>query len=121
MSYFIGKSHFEKSSTQNYLVFQPLFRYFKLNAKTATISSWKFKGLSAETIAPSSTSNIGPIFDFYGGGGKLRVKYIGGYLKQPKVSYNHKTIVHIYIVYELGASSSHNNDPTLKVYLAQLL
>ena len=44
----------------------------------------------------------------------MRVKFIGGYLKQPKVSYTHKTIVNIYIVYELGASSSNNNDPTLK-------
>ena len=30
-SYFIGKSHFEEDGTQNYLVFQPIFRYFKIN------------------------------------------------------------------------------------------
>ena len=113
LSYFIGKSHFEEDGTQNYLVFPPLFRYFKWNVKAATISSWKSKGLSSETIELPSTSNIGPIFDFCGGA-KLRVKFIGGYLKQPKVSYTHKTIVNIYIVYELGASSSHNNDPTRK-------
>ena len=28
-SYFIGKSHFEEDGTQNYLVFQPINRYFK--------------------------------------------------------------------------------------------
>ena len=28
-SYFIGKSHFEEDGTQNYLVFQPIYRYFK--------------------------------------------------------------------------------------------
>ena len=28
-SYFIGKSHFEEDGTQNYLVFQPLYWYFK--------------------------------------------------------------------------------------------
>ena len=28
-AYFIGKSHFEENSTQNYLVFQPTYRYFK--------------------------------------------------------------------------------------------
>ena len=120
LSYFIGKSHFLEDGTQNYLVFQPIFRYFKLNVKTATISSWKSKGLSAETIEPTSTSNIGPIVDFYGGG-KLRVKFIAGYLKQPKFSYTHKIIVNIYIVYELGASSSHNNDPTLKYCLFGLV
>ena len=66
LSYFIGKSHFEEDGTQNYLVFQPLSRYFKLNVKTATISSWKSKGLSAEIIEPPSTSNNGQIVDFYG-------------------------------------------------------
>ena len=30
------------------------------------------------------------------------------------MSYTHGKIVNISIVYELGASSSHNNDPTLK-------
>ena len=55
---FIGKSHFEEDSRQHYLVFQPLIRYFELNASTGRISSWKSKGLSDETIEPPSTSNI---------------------------------------------------------------
>ena len=42
LSYFIGKSHFE-DSTQNYLVFQPIKRYFKVIANTLYISSWKSK------------------------------------------------------------------------------
>ena len=29
LSYFIGKSHFEEDGTQNYLVFQPIYRYLK--------------------------------------------------------------------------------------------
>ena len=29
-SYFRGKSHFEEDGTQNYLVFQPINRYFKI-------------------------------------------------------------------------------------------
>ena len=38
--YFIGKSHFAEDETQNYVAFQLLFRYFKLNVKNAgTISS----------------------------------------------------------------------------------
>ena len=36
-SYFIGKSHF--GGTQNYLVFQPLNKYFKLNGNTDYILS----------------------------------------------------------------------------------
>ena len=27
--YFIGKVHFEKDGRQNYLVFQPMYKYFK--------------------------------------------------------------------------------------------
>ena len=46
-------------------------------------------------------------------GTKASVKFNGSCLKQ-KISYTHGKVVNIYIVYELGASSSHNNDPTLK-------
>ena len=49
-SYFIGKSHFEEDGTQNYLVFQPLNKYFKVITNTGYISSWKSRGLSAESI-----------------------------------------------------------------------
>ena len=41
-------------------------------------------------------------------------KFTGSCLKQSKVSYNHGKVLNIYIVYELGASSSHITDPTLK-------
>ena len=37
-SYFRGKSHFEEDGTQNYLVFQPINRYFKVIANTQYIS-----------------------------------------------------------------------------------
>ena len=33
-SYFIGKSHFDEDSAQNYLVFQPMIRYFKLTTNS---------------------------------------------------------------------------------------
>ena len=48
-------------------------------------------------------------------GTKTRVKFTGSCLQQPTVSYTHGTIVNI--VYELGASSSHSDDPTLKNFL----
>ena len=83
-------------------------------ADTDYVSSWKSKGLSAETIKPPTTSDniLTPAVSYYGT--KTRVKFIGSCLKQPKISYTHGKVVNIYIVYELGASSSHNNDPTLK-------
>ena len=47
-------------------------------------------------------------------GDKIRLKFSGSCLKQPKLQYTHGTTVNIYIVYELGASGSNDNDPTLK-------
>ena len=81
---------------------------------TNYISSWKSKGLSDESIKPPTTSDnsVTPELNYYGT--KTRVKFTRSCLKQSKVSYTHSTIVNIYIVYELGASSSNDNDPTLK-------
>ena len=39
-SYFIAKSHFEEDDVQNYLVFEPLKKYFKVIASTNYVSSW---------------------------------------------------------------------------------
>ena len=60
MGYFGGKSHFEEDGTQNYLVFQPLFTYFKVNSIINIIDyvlSWESKGLSGESIKAISTSD----------------------------------------------------------------
>ena len=67
-SYFIGKSHFEEDGVQNYLVFQPIIRYFKIIANTKYISSWQSKGLSDETIKPPATSDnsLNPKVNYYG-------------------------------------------------------
>ena len=115
--YFIGKSHFEEDGTQNYLVFQPINRYFKVIANTKYISSWKSKGLSDETIKPPATSDntLTPLIDYCGN--KVNVKFNGTILRQPEMSYTHGTTVNIYIVYELGTFSSHTDDPTLQNYL----
>ena len=66
-SYFIGKSHFE-DGTQNYLVLQPINRYFKVIANTDYVSSWKSKGLSAESIKPPTTpdNSLTPALSYYG-------------------------------------------------------
>ena len=79
------------------------------------MSSWKSKGLSDETIKPYATSDnsLTPLIDYYGS--KVRVKFNKGCLKQSNnLTYDYGSRVNIYIVYELGASSSNNSDPTLK-------
>ena len=112
LGYFIGKNHFEENGTQNYLVFQPINKYFKVIGNPFSISSWKSKGLSDETINPPTTS-LSPLIDYFGN--KIRLKFGGSCSKQSnKLTYTHRKIVNIYTVYKLGASTSHNNDPTLK-------
>ena len=79
---------------------------------TLSILSWQSKGLFTESIDPTTTS-FSPSINYVGN--KIRVKFNGSCLKQSnKLTYTHRKVVNIYIVYELGASSSHNNDPTLK-------
>ena len=52
-SYFRGRSHFQEDDIQNYLVFQPMYRYFKRVGNSDHILSWKSTGLSDETIKTS--------------------------------------------------------------------
>ena len=91
-----------------------MYRYFKMITNTDYISSWKSKGLSAKSIKPPATSDnsLTPALNYYGT--KTRVKLTRSRLKQSKISYTQVKVVNIYIVYELGASSSHINNPTLK-------
>ena len=102
LSHFKGKSHFEENVAQNYLVFQPMYKYFKTINSTDNISEWKSKGLSYESIKTPSASNnfLNPLLDNVST--KIRVKFSGSCLKQDKATYNHRTIVNIYIVYEIS-------------------
>ena len=89
LSYFIGKSHFEEGGTQNYLVFQPPNKYFKLIANTSSILLWQSKGLSNENTDPPTTTSCSPSINYVGN--KIRVKFTGRCLKQSnKLTYTHK-------------------------------
>ena len=61
------------------------------------VLSWKSKGLSAESIKPPDNS-LTPALSYYDHF-KVRVKFTGSCLKQPKISYTHEKVVNIYIVY----------------------
>ena len=92
-------------------------KYFKLNTivgVTDRVLSWQSKVIFNESIKPPTSSNysLNPRLSYYGT--KIRVQFTGSCLKQPKFTFTHKKVVNIYIVYELGASSSHTNDPTTK-------
>ena len=103
---FRGKSHFEEDGTQNYLVFQPMYSYFKRISNTDYISQWKSKGLSDEIIKPPTTSDnsLAPALNY--NGNKTRIKFTGSCLKQAKIIlFNHKKMVNIYMAYEISVST----------------
>ena len=92
-------------------------KYFKLNSVVNVIDrvlSWQSKGISNESIKPPTTSDnsLNPKLSYYGT--KTRVQFTRSCLKQPNFTFTHKKVVNIHIAYELGASSSHISDPTLK-------
>ena len=124
-SYFNGKSYFEEDGAQNYLIFQPIYRYLKTFSITNSpiyVSEWKSKGLSIKSFKAISTSDnsLNPTLNHYSA--KIRVKFAGDCLKQQKITCKHGKVANIYIVYSLGVSSSNYSDPTIKkFFLKQLL
>ena len=112
-----GKGHFEEDGTQNYLVFQPIYRYFKRIADVGGgnyIDFWKSKRLSDGRINSVTTSNysITPELSHYGT--RTRVKFSGSCLEQDKTIHNHGKIVNIYIVYEMSKNYNIRSYPTLE-------
>ena len=78
--YFTGKNHFEEDCTQNCLVFQPIYRYFK-TSNSNYVLSWTSKRLSNESITPASAPNhcLSPSLNYLGT--KIRVEFSGSCLK----------------------------------------
>ena len=114
MSYYRGKIYFEEDGIQNYLVFQPMYKFFK-QINNDYISQWKSKGLSNEIItAPSVLNNfLNPSLKYLGV--KLKVRFSGSCLKQNAITYNHEKSVNIYIVYEITKTDNiTSSDPTLE-------
>ena len=113
LSYFRGRSNSGEDGTQDYLVFQSMYRYFRLMTNISNILSWQSKGLSNESITPPNT-NISPSIDYVGN--KIRIKFNGSCLKQSnKISYTHKKIINIYNVYEINKKDNTIiSDPTLE-------
>ena len=72
LSYLKGKQYFDEGSgKQNYLVILPMRKYFQLNSVvgvTDYVLSWQSKGLTNESIKPSTTSNnsLNPRLSYYG-------------------------------------------------------
>ena len=92
-------------------------KYFKRVAGVGSgnyIYFWKSKGLSDERINSMTASNysITPQLSYYGT--KTRAKFNGSCLKEGNVTYSHRTIVNIYIVYIISKNYNISSYPTLE-------
>ena len=116
-NYFKGKSRFEEYGVQNYLLFQPIYRYFK---KIRGVGSGEYiyfrksAGLSGDRINSITASNysITPKLSYYGS--KVRVRFNRSCLEQDKITYTHEKTVNIYIVYEKSKNFNISSYSTLK-------
>ena len=94
LSYYHGKQYFDEGSgKQNYLVFFPLRKYFKLNSVAGVVDhvlSCQSKGLSNESIKPPTTTSnsLTPELNYYGT--KTKIKFTGSCLKQSSHIFTHK-------------------------------
>ena len=112
-AYFRGKNYIGDDGMQNYLAFQPVYKYFELNS--GVIISWESKGLSNEKISfLSRLHKVKPPTLVYNNV-RIKVKFRGYFLNQDKIIYNHGPIVNIYVVYRLSPrTDSGSIDPTLQ-------
>ena len=83
--YFRDKGNIEEDGTQNYLVFQPICRYFRRIISTGSgnyIYFWKSIGLSDERLNSNTSSNhkITPELSYYGT--KIRAEFNESCLKK---------------------------------------
>ena len=113
-SYFRVKNYFDiDDGTQNYLVFQPMYKYFNTSVKGSTtyVSSWESKELSNEKISsiirPSYNKAQSIAYDNV----RIKLKFVGSLLKQDKITCNYGTIVNIYIAYKLSPSITSDITP----------
>ena len=114
-SIFAVKIYFEDDGTQNYLLFQTAYRYFKtVSANDSNILSWKSKGLYNGSIKLPSTSNkmLNPSVDYVGT--EAGVTFNEDCLKQEKNTFDHRKRVNIYIVYEINDYCDISSYPTLE-------
>ena len=97
LSYFIGKRHFDEDGTQNYLVLQPILKYFTLNSNW--ITKWKSKGLSNENLEVVSTSDITLNLSINYYGDKARLRFTASVLQQKTVTCSYKKVINLYVLY----------------------
>ena len=110
-NYYHDKNYFDEDGIQNYLVFQSILKYFTVNS--SWITKWESKGLSNESLEVVSTSSntLTPSVNYYRE--KARLKFTGSVLQQKIVTYRHRKVINLYVVYEITNFHDIDNYPTL--------
>ena len=77
-SYFRGKNYFEEYGTQNYLAFQPMYKYLNLIVNVSNVDYiyyWKSKGLLDQRLNSirASSYSVTPNISYYST--KIRVEF----------------------------------------------
>ena len=116
-SYFRGKNYFDEDGTQNYYIFQPISKYFKVAYVNDInyILSWKSRGLNDIKIESIKANNylLNPRIDNYDMS-RSRIKFNGSFLNRFPPTIPHGDIVNVYIDYEITSNYSSINYPTLE-------
>ena len=105
-SYLRGKIHFERDGAQNYLVFQPMYRFLRGLQVLVVVIIYIFGNLKDCLM-----KELILLRHHYGT--KTRVKFSESCLKQDKATYN-GTTVNIYVVYEISKNYNISSYPTLE-------
>ena len=109
-AYFRGTNYFDGDGAQNYLVFQPEYKYFEKYSVTGSgdyVTLWKSKGLSNEKVTVDKITAIArPKLKYYNA--RIDVKLEESLLRQNNATYNHWPIVNIYITYKISSTDNSN-------------
>ena len=72
--------------------------------------------MSGESVKSLSATNniIDPLSDYLGYLSLNKVKTVWSHIKQDKITYAHKTIINIYIIYEINNNYNISSYPTLE-------
>ena len=103
LHFFIDQSYFNNDGSQNYLIFQTIYKTITtFSVLTSTISEWESKGLSNEKFKPTYISNKSLSPKQLWNNSKIRLKFERNWLKQEdKAPFTPNNAVNLFIVYEL--------------------
>lgn len=93
-----GAKYFADDRSQNYLVFQPLFRCSTTPTVGDRFLAWISKELSKESIKLLNASDNGlapKLICIYNA--RIAVTFEGIYLNQNITSFNHRNVIHVFI------------------------